>query len=75
MVYNVKHLFWLGHHHVAVHEDSGDALMHTGENGCAWESLSLADGRHDGKEHTHGDVRHEMAVRRGVSKPLGVSMT
>ena len=29
-----KHLFWVRHHHVAIHEYAGDALCDRGEDGC-----------------------------------------
>lgn len=63
--------FGVGDHHVHVHEDAWDALVHAGEDGSAcgdmgvplcWllrQNLIVGKGR-----QTHGDIWHEMPVQK-----------
>lgn len=60
------HLFGLGNHHVAVHENSWDTLSHAFQYGCAYaEGLgNILTSRSGGLSgHTHRDIRHEMAEK------------
>ena len=38
-----RNLFWLGDHHVAVHENAGDSFVHTGEYRRTYQTRSIGD--------------------------------